>query len=156
MLKQSRKKKNLTPGAIPAIMMRTMESPCKAVLMTLPGCNRGFPPSRMRFLSSSFAFRFCSLSAAFRTQLPDSTFAMDSNPKITGSVMVGSAWARVDNVKKLSESNGVGCSESLAKTTVKVTKTGSWANGGISIERNGLHLYSLKSSFRRAVSYSIW
>jgi len=39
--------------------------------------------------------------------------------------MVGSGWARVDNVKKVSESNGVGFIESLDKTTVKATKTGS-------------------------------
>jgi len=50
---------------------------------------------------------------------------MVRNPKITGSVMVGSGWARVESVKKLSESNGVGSTESLDKTIVKPTKTGS-------------------------------
>ena len=154
MLKQ-KQEANLTPGVIAAIMMRTMESPRKIFLRTLPGCNRGFPPSKMRFLSAWFAFRTCSLSTAFRTQLPDSTFAMVRSPKITGSVMVGSGWVRVDNVKKLSESNGVGSTESLNKTTVKPTKKGSWVNGGIMIEGNGLHLYCLKSSFRRAVSCNI-
>ena len=49
---EMKQKENLTPGVIAAIMMRTMESPRKKVLRTLPGCNRGFPPSRMRFLSS--------------------------------------------------------------------------------------------------------
>ena len=153
MLKQ-KQEEILTPGVIAAMMMRTTESPRKVVLRTLPGCIFGFPPRRTRFFSSWFAFRTCSLSAAFRTQLPDSTFAMVRNPKITGRVMVGSGWAKVDNVKKLSESNGVGSTESLDKTTVKPTKRGSWVNGGIMIEGNGLHLYCLKSSFRRAVSCS--
>ena len=58
-------------------------------------------------------------------------------------------------MEKLSEPNGVECTESLYKTTVKPTKTGSRVNGGIMIDGSGLYLYCLKSSFLRTVRCSI-
>jgi hypothetical protein len=72
------------------------------------------------------------------TQFPDSTFAMVRKPSTTGSVIVGSGCIKEVNVKKLSESNGVGSTESLLRTIVNPTNTGSWDSGGMIMEGNGL------------------
>lgn len=70
-----------------------------------------------------------------------------------GSVMVGSGCASVANVRKDSESNGVGSTESLARTMVEMTKIGSCDSGGAMIDGRGRHLCSTNSSFLRAVNW---
>ena len=62
--------KNILCLVIVAIMMWTVE-----VSRTLPGCNRALPPLGICLSLPDLLFRTCSLSAAFRTQLPpDSTW----------------------------------------------------------------------------------
>lgn len=145
---------DFTPGVIAAMMILTIDNPLKRVFKTFPGCKRGFPPSATRLDSCSAIWRCCSRSAAFMTQFPDSTFAMVRKPSTTGSVIVGSGCINEVNVKKLSESNGVGLTESLLRTIVNPTNTGSCDSGGIIMEGNGLQWCSWKSSFRLAVNYT--
>lgn len=100
----------------------------------------GLPPSAIRFAFLSSICRARSRSAAFISQLLDSTLAMVRIPRIMGSVMVGSGWASVVSVRNDSESKGVGSSESLPRTIVEMTKNGNCESGGAMIDGRGRQL----------------
>lgn len=137
-----------------AIIMRPTESSRNPVLIIACGLINFWPASTAFFIFSSSTSRALTRSAAVITQLLDSTLPIVRTPRMIGSVIVRSGCARVVRVQKDSESNGVGSMDIRPNAMVMTTKTGSWTSGGITIEGNGWHLYSLKSSLRLCVSYT--
>lgn len=132
----------LTPGVSAATTIRTIDNPRSTGLIRFEiwGC-----PSRACCRSRS---------AAFMNQFLDSTFSIVRNPSARGKAIVGSECARDVSVRKLSESKGVGSVESRFKSIVNPINTGSWDNGGIIIDGNGLHRNFLRSAFRCAVTWA--
>jgi hypothetical protein len=120
-----------------ANIIRPTDKLLNTVLRIFLGSILGLPPSAIRFAFLASISRVCSRSAAFMTQLPDSTLAIVRMPRTIGSVNVGSGWANVVSVKNDSESNGVGSSESLPRAIVVMKKKGSCESGGTMMDGRG-------------------
>ena len=142
-----------TPGVTDANIIRPTDRIRNPVFRSFLGSILGLPPSATRFAFFSSRWRKRSRSAAFMTQLLDSTFAMLRTPRIIGSVSVGSGCDNVVSVKSDSESNGVGSSESLPRVIVVITKNGNCESGGAMMDGRGRQLCSLNNCFLRAASY---
>lgn len=120
--------------------------PSKWMLPCLAASSRDL----LYFSSAAALSRLC---VSVRNQLEDSTFASVRKPRTMGRVVVGSAWDRLLNVRKDSESNGVGDCERWPKTTEETKNKGSCVTTGTTDVSRGRQLCCLNRFFSLADIY---
>lgn len=131
--------------------IRPTEAILKANLMNLPHSNlNSFALTPFSNLASATAF-LCRFAFVIN-QLELSTFARVRQPRMIGSMLVRSTPDKLVNIRKDSNSKGVGGCERWPRTKEPPTKSGSCVITGRRYVLNGRQLCSLSSCLRRTAN----
>jgi len=134
-----------------AMRTRPTEANLKPDFTILPHSKR-ISPASTDLSNFASAMAFLCRCASVINQLELSTFARVRKPRTIGSVVVGSTWDKLVNIRKDSESKGVADRERWLRTTEPPKKSGSCVVIGMRNVPNGLQLCCLNSCLRRVAN----